>query len=97
MPAADAHNKNSFDCGMRRLKIQVPQYQSDSKKRSVARPTITSHARWTVLTSLSVGRSAEGVLSSPCTSVFFPVLGSESHDASPGMRMPPVTVPFEFK
>ncbi len=32
----------------------------------------------------------------PLTIVFFPVAGSESHDARSGILIPPVTVPFEF-
>jgi hypothetical protein len=31
------------------------------------------------------------------TTVDFPVAGSESHDASPGIAMPPVTWPFELR
>ena len=61
------------------------------------RPTITSQARWTVLTSRVVGRSSAGNASSPCTTVLVPVLGSDSHDASPGIAIPPVTSPSEFR
>ena len=35
--------------------------------------------------------------SSPCTTVFLPVLGSDSHEARPGIGRPPVTVPSELR
>ena len=54
-------------------------------------PTITSHARWTVLTWRSVGRWSAGTESRPWMTVEVPVPGSDSHDASPGILMPPVT------
>src|SRR6476469_9343800 len=80
--------------GMRRLRTQVAPYHADSRNSRVPRPTMTSHARWTTLTSDVVGRSAAGTLSRPCTTVDFPVLGSESHDARPGIGIPPLTVPL---
>ena len=51
---------------------------------------MTSHARWTTLTSGMVGRSLAGTLSSPCTTVDVPVLGSDSQEARPGIGIPPV-------
>ena len=58
---------------------------------------MTSHARWTTFTSLSVGRAFFGNESRPLIWVLVPVLGSDRIDASPGIAMPPLTVPSEFK
>ena len=45
----------------------------------------------------SVGRSSAGTVSRPWTTVALPVLGSDSHEARPGIGMPPVTVPSSFR
>ena len=58
---------------------------------------MTSHARWTMLIWRMVGRSSAGTVSSPCTTVALPVLGSDSHEASPGIGMPPLTVPSSLR
>ena len=65
---------------------------------------MTSHARWTVLTCEIVGRSSGSTsvscdpcgMSSPWTTVAVPSVGSDSHDAKPGILIPPVTSPSEF-
>ena len=41
----------------------------------------------------SVGRSSAGTVSRPWMTVLVPSAGSDSHEASPGIRMPPVTSP----
>ncbi len=56
-----------------------------------------SQARWTTFTCASVGRSSAGTVSRPWTTVALPVLGSDSHEASPGMGMPPVTSPSALR
>ena len=58
---------------------------------------MTSQARWTALTSDTVGRSLTGVAVRPCTTVVLPVAGSESHDARPGIFRPPLSTRFEFR
>src|SRR6476469_5605140 len=93
-PEEAARARKTWLVGIRRLRTQVAPYHADSRNSSVPRPTMTSHARWTTLTSDVVGRSSTGTLSSPCTTVAFPVLGSESHDARPGIGIPPLTVPL---
>ena len=50
-----------------------------------------------MLTCRTVGRSSSGTVSKPCTTVARPVLGSESHDANPGIGMPPLTVPSSLR
>ena len=60
-------------------------------------PTITSHARCTVFTWRVVGRSSAGNESRPWITVLVPSLGSERIDARPGIGIPPVTSPSEFK
>ena len=57
------------------------------------RPTIMSQARWTVLTSETVGRSSSGTVSRPSTTVLVPVLGIRQPRGRPGIRIPPVTSP----
>ena len=57
---------------------------------------MTSQARWTTLACRVVGRSPAGNESSPLITVAVPVLGSESHDASLGIRIPLDTVPLSF-
>ena len=47
-----------------------------------------SHARWMVLTWETVGRSSSGTASRPWMTVPVPVLGSDSHEARPGMVDP---------
>src|SRR6476469_8849382 len=95
-PAHAAIRRNQRLFGMSRRKIHDSQYHAASRNRKVPEPTMTSQERWTVLTSLMVGWSSVGTVSSPCTTVALPVLGSDNHDASPGMGMPPVTSPSEF-
>jgi hypothetical protein len=95
-PALAARVRNTLFVGIRRLNAQLRPYHAESRNSSVPRPTITSHARWTTLTSDVVGRSLAGTLSSPWTTVELPVLGSDSQEASPGMGIPPDTVPSEF-
>ena len=56
-----------------------------------------SHARWTTLTSLMVGRSLAGTEFSPCTTVDLPVWGSDNQEARPGIGIPPVTVSLELR
>ena len=56
---------------------------------------MTSHARCTTLVSAIVGSRSAGNAFRPSTTVFLPVCGSESHDASPGSDAA-LTVPFEF-
>ena len=93
-PAHEAMRRNSLLRGMSRRKIQHTQYHADSRNSSVPRPTMTSHARWTVLTCEIVGRSSRRArVSRPWTTVLVPSLGSDSHEASPGIRIPPVTSP----
>ena len=58
---------------------------------------MTSQARWTVLTWRVVGRSSAGTVSRPWTTVSLPVDGSESHDARPGISIPPLTVPSSLR
>ena len=89
--------RNDRLVGIRRRNSQLAPYQSDSRNSSVPRPTMTSQARWTTLTSEIVGRSPAGTLSRPCTTVAVPVLGSDSHEARPGIGIPPATVPSEFE
>src|SRR3954447_12623820 len=96
-PEAAAIERKTRLVGIRRRIAQEAPYQSESRNRSVPRPTITSQARWTTLTSDVVGRSAAGTLSRPLTTVFLPVLGSDSHEASPGIGIPPLTVSLEFR
>ena len=48
-----------------------------------------------MFTCLVVGRSSAGNESRPWISVLVPVPGSESHEARPGIAMPPVTFPSE--
>src|SRR5262249_46806139 len=88
-PDAAAGTRNHFVCGKLRLNNHAPAYHNDSRNSSVAKPTIRSQARCTVLTSAIVGRSFSGNESSPWITVDFPVDGSESHDANPGSLMPP--------
>ena len=90
-PAPDAMRRNHRLLGMSRRKIHDTQYQTDSRKSSVPRPTMMSHARWTVLTWEMVGRSSAGTVSRPWITVLVPSLGSDSHDASPGISIPPLT------
>ena len=92
-PEAAAARRNHLLAGILRRNIQLAPYHTDSRNSSVPRPTMTSQARWTMLTWRTVGRSSAGTVSSPCTTVARPVLGSDSHEASPGMGMPPLTVP----
>src|SRR6478736_9435921 len=68
-------------------------YHTASRKSSVPTPTITSQQRWTRLVARTVGLSSAGTESRPWTTVAFPVLGSDSHDARPGIGIPPLTVP----
>src|SRR5438045_3568740 len=92
-PDPAARRRNHRLAGMRRRKIQAIQYQPESRHNSEPNPTITSHDRWTVLTCEVVGSSADGLMFRPFTTVLVPVCGSERIDASPGIRMPPLTVP----
>src|SRR5512132_3218297 len=54
-PAAAAIHRNHRDRGMFRRNSQESANQTESKANSVPRPTMTSHARWTMLTSWIVG------------------------------------------
>nr|WP_255371904.1 hypothetical protein [Cellulosimicrobium sp. CUA-896] len=96
-PDDAASHRNTLLRGMRRRKSQVAPYQADSRNSSVPIPTMTSQARCTMFTSRTVGRSSGGTLSSPSTTVDRPVLGSDSHDARPGIGSPPDTVPSSFR
>ena len=58
---------------------------------------MTSHARCTTFTSRVVGRVLAGNESSPLITVLVPSAGSDRIDASPGIAMPPLTVPSEFR
>ena len=60
-------------------------------------PTMMSQARWTTFTWRFVGRSSAGTESSPWMTVARPVLGSDNHDARPGMGTPPTTCPSELR
>ena len=51
-----------------------------------------SQHRCTMLTCRTVGRWFGGTEVRPCTTVFLPVLGSESQEARPGIGRPPLTV-----
>ena len=86
--------RNHLLLGMSLRKIHDAHHHRVSRNSRVPRPTITSHARWTTLTSWSVGRSAAGVSSSPWMTVDVPVLGSDNHEARPGIGRPPTTSPF---
>src|SRR3954452_4961452 len=97
MPAAAAGHRKSRLSGGRRLKSQYNPYHTESKKRAVAKPTMTSHARWTTFVSLMFGSLDVGNALRPCATVFLPEPGSDSHDAKPGILMPPVTVPSELR
>ena len=57
-----------------------------------------SQQRWTTLT-CEIGRSARqrGSCRGPGSTVARPVLGSDNHDASPGMATPPSTCPEELR
>src|SRR3954454_19630864 len=94
--AAVIHRKGLFS-GIRRRKTQVSQYQADSRNSSVPIPTMTSHARCTVLVCWIVGSWSAGTEFSPWTMVDLPVAGSDNQDARPGMGMPPLTVPLSFR
>src|SRR5690348_5614784 len=98
MPATAAKRRNHFVLGMSRRNSQDSPYQTDNKNNNVASPTMTSQARCTVLAWLMLGSLFVGNALRPCTTVFLPVLGSESHDAKSGIAIPPSTfVPFELK
>ena len=89
--------RNSLLCGMSLRKIQVAQYQTASRNSSVPSPTMTSHARWTTLACRYVGRSSSGNELSPWITVAVPSVGSDSHEAKPGIGMPPTTSPSELR
>src|SRR5689334_3569277 len=97
IPAMDATRRNHLLLGMSRRNSQQAQYHKANRNRSVPNPTMMSHARWTTFTSRVVGRSDWGTASKPWTTVFFPVEGSDSQDASPGIGIPPLTVPLELR
>src|SRR5690348_10284279 len=97
IPAIDAARRNHLLFGMLRWNNHDAPYQSESRSNAVAIPTIRSQARCTVLTCASVGSSFAGTVFRPWTTVFLPVRGSDNHDARPGILIPPVTVPSEFR
>ena len=85
----------TWSVGIRRRKTQMAAYQTDSRNSSVPSADHDVPARggrrW------SPGRSAgrrRARCPGPCTTVALPVLGSDSHDARPGIGIPPLTVPF---
>src|SRR3954451_2438866 len=96
-PEAAAARRNHLLGCIQRRNTQLAPYHAANRNRSVPRPTMTSHARWTMLTCRTVGRASAGTVSSPCTTVDRPVLGSDSHEANPGMGMPPLTVPSSLR
>ncbi len=96
-PHDDATHKNSLLWGMSRRNSQVPPHQSAIRNSSVPSPIMTSHARCTVLTWLTVGIASGGNESRPWMTVSRPVLGFDSHEASPGIGIPPLTVPSSCK
>src|SRR3954453_11836982 len=94
--AAERVKKTLLISNRRRIAQNAP-YHSASRNSAVPRPTITSQARWTTFTSSTVGHSSAGTLWRPLTPVDFPVLGSESHEPSPGIGIPPLTVSLELR
>src|SRR6476469_2491703 len=97
-PAIEAIRRNHLVLGRSRRNSQLAPYQRESRNRSVPRPTITSHARWTTLASLTVGWEPAGKALRPLTTVAVPSAGSDRIDARPGMGMPPSTlVPDELR
>src|SRR3954468_11858573 len=96
-PAAVASRRKGLFVSSFRRKTQLPRYHSDSRKSRLPSPTMTSQPRWTTLTSATVGSDADGTELSPWTTVDFPVRGSDSQDARPGILMPPTSWYDEFR
>ena len=96
MPATDAKRRNQRLRGIRRRNSQHSQYHAASRNNSVPRPTMMSQERCTVLICEIVGRSSGGTsvscdpcgMSSPWTTVAVPSVGSDSHEARPGIADP---------
>ncbi len=93
-PAPAASRRNHLLCGARRRKIHDTQYHAANRHSRVPRPIMMSHDRCTTFTSEIVGSSAAGSMLRPFTTVLVPVFGSDRIEASPGMGMPPLTVPL---
>src|SRR5207249_9171033 len=88
---------NQLVCGKLRRTSHDSAYQTASRLSNEPMPIMTSHARCTTLACALVGWESAGKALRPCTTVDFPVVGSESHDANPGMAMPPTTSLFELR